>query len=58
MNSHKIAVLIPAHNEGLTIEKTLTTLLPQLTESDGRSLSRIIVQIIPLKLLVNLMLRF
>ena len=34
MNSHKIAVLIPAHNEGLTIEKTLTTLLPQLTESD------------------------
>ena len=34
MNSPKIAVLIPAHNEGLTIEKTLTTLLPQLTESD------------------------
>ncbi len=34
MNPSKIAVLIPAHNEALTIEKTLTSLLPQLTPED------------------------
>ena len=34
MNSDKIAILIPAHNEALTIGKTLTSLLPQLTSND------------------------
>ena len=34
MRSSKIAVLIPAHNEALTIAKTLTTLMPQLTPTD------------------------
>jgi len=34
MNPNKIAILIPAHNEALTIERTLTSLLPQLTPED------------------------
>ena len=34
MNSNKITVLIPAHNEALTIEQTLTSLLPQLNDRD------------------------
>ena len=34
MNSNKIAIIVPAHNEALTIEKTLTSLLPQLTSND------------------------
>lgn len=34
MNSNRVAVLIPAHNEALTIAKTLTTILPQLTPED------------------------
>jgi cellulose synthase/poly-beta-1,6-N-acetylglucosamine synthase-like glycosyltransferase len=34
MNSNKIAILIPAHNEALSIGKTLTTLLPQLNPDD------------------------
>ena len=34
MKQKKIAVLIPAHNEALSIDKTLTTLLPQLTPND------------------------
>ena len=34
MNSSKLAVLIPAHNEALSIGKTLKTLLPQLTPQD------------------------
>ena len=34
MNFDKIAILIPAHNEALTIGKTLRSLLPQLTPTD------------------------
>ena len=34
MNSSKLAVLIPAHNEASSIGKTLKTLLPQLTPQD------------------------
>ena len=34
MNSEKIAILIPAHNEALTIGETLKTLLPELTSQD------------------------
>ena len=34
MNSNNIAVLIPAFNEALSISKTLTTLLPQLSVGD------------------------
>ncbi len=34
MSSNQIAILIPAHNEALSIGKTLTTLLPQLTPQD------------------------
>lgn len=34
MNSHQIAILIPAHNEALSIGKTLTTLFPQLNPED------------------------
>ena len=35
MNKNKVTVLIPAHNEALSIGKTLTTLLPQLTPQDS-----------------------
>lgn len=34
MSHNRVAVLIPAHNEALTIAKTLTTVLPQLTPED------------------------
>ncbi|WP_229641598.1 glycosyltransferase family 2 protein [Waterburya agarophytonicola] len=34
MNSSKITVLIPAHNEALTIAQTLSSLMPQLISGD------------------------